>query len=85
MNKSLAIAAVIARARAVIAHNPLLRPGGAAAFLGVTTCALRRWRVDRCGPSFFELPAAREGGRPIIRYSVADLKEWIAARNKTKR
>ena len=73
-----AAAAKVARQVGAYYSNPLMSTGKAAAYLGVTTRALRRWRMDGCGPSFIELPPAREGGRPIIRYSVADLNDFLA-------
>ena len=46
-----------------------------AEFLGVTTRTLARWRALGIGPRYYKLPG-------LIRYSPADLKEWLLASRK---
>ncbi len=52
--------------------NPqVLLPPQAAAYLGVTSSQLQKWRHDGIGPPF--LP----WGRRTIRYRVDDLDKWL--------
>ena len=51
-----------------------LRPRQAAAYLGFSEAALRRWRRQGCGPRFFN-------ANKLIRYRRADLDGWIEAQS----
>ena len=49
----------------------VLKPGEAAAYLGVSTDMLQRWRTSGGGPAFITW------GRRTVRYRMADLKAWV--------
>jgi excisionase family DNA binding protein len=51
-----------------------LTPKKAASYLGISEAALRLWRSEGRGPSFFR------AGEKLIRYRRADLDLWIEAR-----
>jgi len=48
---------------------------GAAAFLGLQPATLEIWRTRREGPAFIKV------GK-VVRYSMADLREWMEARRQ---
>jgi hypothetical protein len=52
----------------------LMTAEAAAAFLGVTTCALKKWRYQRTGPAFIRVNARR------VRYRRPDLERWLKQR-----
>ena len=52
--------------------TPLLTPTAAAKFLGVTWETLKHWRRDKTGPRYYRV------GHKMVRYTVADLMEWVA-------
>lgn len=58
--------------RGLDAFNAMLRPEAAAAFLGLATQTLARWRCEGNGPPFIR------AGRAIL-YDPGDLSAWIAA------
>lgn len=53
----------------------LLLPDEAAAWLGMSPRTLSDWRIAGTGPRFVKI------GR-LVRYRVADLQEWVAARTQ---
>ena len=50
---------------------------GAAEVLGVSIPTLRRWRLMKLGPRYFK---PGDGPRAVVRYSVVDLRDWLADR-----
>lgn len=54
-------------------NTEVLKPSEAAAFLGVSTDMLQRWRISGGGPAFITW------GRRTVRYRMADLKAWVKA------
>jgi predicted DNA-binding transcriptional regulator AlpA len=54
-------------------HESLIDERAAAARLGVTAAAMRKWRGERRGPPHVKLGAA-------VRYSPHALKAWVEAR-----
>ena len=54
-------------------NTEVLKPSEAAAFLGVSTDMLQRWRTSGGGPAFITW------GRRTVRYRMADLKAWVKA------
>jgi len=50
---------------------------GLATWLGLAPKTLRAWRCKRLGPRFLKLGPARAAP---VRYRVADVQAWIAAR-----
>lgn len=57
-----------------IATAPLLDGVAAAAFLGVSKRTLENWRTKGGGPRYLKLTER------LVRYRVADLTLWLAAR-----
>lgn len=65
------------RIEALLSRPPAeyLDNDGAAAFLGLKPATLEIWRCRGEGPPFIKV------GR-VVRYSVADLREWLAERRQ---
>jgi excisionase family DNA binding protein len=71
-----AMDAAVAQQRAELPAPRYLTTAQAAAYLNVTRKQLESWRSKGCGPAFSKL------GR-LVRYAVADLDAWMAARRVT--
>ena len=48
----------------------LLNRKDAAAYIGLATGTLDRWRTERHGPSYIKVGGA-------VRYKISDLEEWL--------
>ena len=48
----------------------------AAKMLGVSAGTLANWRCQGRGPRHVAFPSG--GGRPMVRYRVSDLEDWLA-------
>ena len=57
-------------------HGRKLRPPEAAAFLGMSTSTLAKWRVYGIGPPFARL------SRGICVYDIADLEAFVVQRKR---
>lgn len=62
-----------------LALNGLLSEKQAAARLGVTIHALRKWRFRRVGPPWIKLTDNIASG---VRYDAADIEQWIESRKQ---